>query len=70
MRMALRISDMYDYTTKIYRKQAEVVQNHLNANVRATGRGETTRRKHKKLNLEVVRPTTAQAVKRLRHDLL
>jgi hypothetical protein len=42
---------MYDFTTKIYWKQAEVVQNRLNANAHATGCAETTHRKHKRLKL-------------------
>jgi hypothetical protein len=43
---------MYDYITNKCRKQAEAVQNRLNANARATGRGETTLRKQRRLKLE------------------
>jgi hypothetical protein len=32
-------------------KQAEVIQNHLNPNVRASGQGEAMHRKHKRLKL-------------------
>jgi hypothetical protein len=31
---------VYDYITKLYRKLAEVIQNHLNPNVSGIGQGE------------------------------
>jgi hypothetical protein len=43
--MALRIPYVYDYITKLCRKQAEVIQNHLNPNVYAIGQGEAMHRK-------------------------
>jgi hypothetical protein len=42
---------VYDYVTKLFRKQAEVTQNHKNGNVRNIGEGETRYRKYKKLIL-------------------
>jgi hypothetical protein len=42
---------IYDYITKLWRQQAEVIQNHENANVRNTGQGEPRQRKYKWLNL-------------------
>jgi hypothetical protein len=44
-------STLYDYITKLCRQQAEVIQNHENANVRNIGQGESRRRKYKKLKL-------------------
>jgi hypothetical protein len=46
---SLQIAYVYDYLTKICRKQEEVIQNHDNANVRIIGRKEGQRRKHKRL---------------------
>jgi hypothetical protein len=37
--------------TKLSRQQAEVIQNHENANVRNTGQGEARHRKYKRLKL-------------------
>jgi hypothetical protein len=42
---------VYDYMTKLSRQQAEVIQNHENANVRNTGQGEAQHRKYKRLKL-------------------
>jgi hypothetical protein len=42
---------IYNYITKLFRQQAEVIQNHENANVRQTGQGEARYRKHKRLKL-------------------
>jgi hypothetical protein len=42
---------MYDYITKLCRRQAEVILNHENSNVHAIGQGEARRRKHKRLEL-------------------
>jgi hypothetical protein len=49
--VALKISYVYDYINKICRTQAEVILNHLNPNVRATGKAEAKHRKCKKLKL-------------------
>jgi hypothetical protein len=42
---------VYDYITKLCRRQAEVVQNHENKHARGIGQGETRHRKYKKLKL-------------------
>jgi hypothetical protein len=41
----------YDYITKLCRQQAEVIQNHENANVRNIGQGEAQHRQHRRLKL-------------------
>jgi hypothetical protein len=48
MHVAFQIPYGYDYITKSYRQQAEVIQNHENENVRTIGQGETPHRKYKK----------------------
>jgi hypothetical protein len=42
---------VYDYMSKLSRQQAEVIQNHENANVRNIGQGEARHRKYKRLKL-------------------
>jgi hypothetical protein len=42
---------IYDYITKLCRQQAEVIQNHENANFRNIGQGEPRHRKYKRLKL-------------------
>jgi hypothetical protein len=41
----------YDCITKLCRRQAEIIQNHPNPNVRAIGQGEAIHRKYKRLKL-------------------
>jgi hypothetical protein len=48
---AFIIPYIYDYFTKLFRQQAEVIQNHENGNVRNTGQGAARHRKHKRLKL-------------------
>jgi hypothetical protein len=48
---------MYDYITKLCRRQAEVILNHGNPNVLAIGQEEA---RHRKYNLAADRPTTVQ----------
>jgi hypothetical protein len=43
---------MYDYITKLCRRQAEVILYHENPNVRAIGQGEPRHRKYKRLKLD------------------
>jgi CRISPR/Cas system CSM-associated protein Csm5 (group 7 of RAMP superfamily) len=45
------VAYVYDFITKLCGKQAEVVQNHYNRNVRNTGQGEAQQRKYKTLKL-------------------
>jgi hypothetical protein len=47
--MAFKVPYIYDYITKLCRQQAEVIQNHENANVRNIGQGEPRHRKYKTL---------------------
>jgi hypothetical protein len=42
---------VYDYTTKLCRKQAEAIRNHENEHVRGLEQGEAKHRKYKKLEL-------------------
>jgi hypothetical protein len=42
---------VYDYITKLCRRQAKVTLNHENPNVRAIEQGEARHRKHKRLKL-------------------
>jgi hypothetical protein len=48
---AFSIPYIYEYITKLSRQQAEVIQNHKNANVRNIGQDETRHRKYKRLKL-------------------
>jgi hypothetical protein len=48
---AFKIPYVYDYITKLCRRQAEVVRNYENKNVRAIGNGEDRPRKYKRLKL-------------------
>jgi hypothetical protein len=49
--MAFKRPYIYDYITTLCRQQAEVIQNHENANVRNIGQGEPQHRKYKRLKL-------------------
>jgi hypothetical protein len=51
LRMAFKIPYVYDYITKLCRKQAEVIQNHDNENFRNIGQREARHRKYKRLEL-------------------
>jgi hypothetical protein len=46
-----KFSYIYDYITKLNRQQAEVIQNHENANVHNIGQCEPRHRKYKRLKL-------------------
>jgi hypothetical protein len=48
--LAFKIPYVYDYITKLCRRQAEVILNHENPNVHAIGQ-EARHRKHKRLKL-------------------
>jgi hypothetical protein len=50
MHVAFQIPYVY-YITKLYRKQAEVIQNHENENVCYIGQSESQHRKYKRLKL-------------------
>jgi hypothetical protein len=51
MHAEFQIPHVYDFITKVCRKQAEVIQNHDNVNVRSIGSGEAQHRKHERLKL-------------------
>jgi hypothetical protein len=51
LHLAFQIPYAYDYITKLYRRQGEVILTHENPNVRAIGQGEARHRKYKRLKL-------------------
>jgi hypothetical protein len=51
MHVAFQIPCVYDYITKLCRKQAEVIQNHENGNIRYIGQGKAQYIKYKRLKL-------------------
>jgi hypothetical protein len=51
LHLAFKIPYVYDYITKLCRRQAEVILNQENPNLHALGQGEARRRKHKRLKL-------------------
>jgi hypothetical protein len=51
MHTAFNLPYIYDYTTKLCRKQAEAVRNHENEHVRDVGEVEARHRKYKRLKL-------------------
>jgi hypothetical protein len=51
LHLAFKIPYLHDYITKLCRRQAEVILNHENPNVRAIGQGEAKNRKHKRIKL-------------------
>jgi hypothetical protein len=51
MHVAFQIPYVYDYVTKLCRRQAEIIHNHENENVCNIGQGETPHRKRKRLKL-------------------
>jgi hypothetical protein len=50
LHVAFDIPYVYDFITKLYRQQAEVIQN-VNPNVRNIGQGKAQHRKYKRLKL-------------------
>jgi acyl transferase domain-containing protein len=57
---ALNSGEGQQHITKLCRRQAEVILNHENPNVRAIGQGEARHREHKRLKLAAVKSTTEQ----------
>jgi hypothetical protein len=49
--MAFKISYVYDYITKLCRKQAEVILNYRNPVLRGIGPGQAMQKKYKRLKL-------------------
>jgi hypothetical protein len=60
---AFNLPYVYDYITKLCRKQAEAIENHENEHVRGIGQGEARHENIRGLNLAVVKPTTFQVTK-------
>jgi hypothetical protein len=48
---AFNLPYVYDYLTTLWRRQAEVIQNHENEHIRDIGQGEARHRKYKRLKL-------------------
>jgi hypothetical protein len=51
MHVALKIPYVFHHITILCRRQAEVIQNHLNSKFRATGQGGAMHRKHTRLKV-------------------
>jgi hypothetical protein len=51
MHVASQIPYIYDYITKLCRREAEIIQSHENENVHNIGQGETPHTKYKRLKL-------------------
>jgi hypothetical protein len=51
MHVAFRVPYVYDYMTKLCRRQVEIINNYENENVRNIEQGETLHRKYKRLIL-------------------
>jgi hypothetical protein len=51
LHVAFKIPYVYLYVTNLCRKQSEVIQNHVNPNVRTIGQDEAIHREHKRLKL-------------------
>jgi hypothetical protein len=51
LHVAFKIHYVYDYITTLCRTQAEIILNHVNLNIRGTGRGKAKHRKNKRLQL-------------------
>jgi hypothetical protein len=51
LHMAFKLPHLYDYITKLCKKQAEVIQNNENASVRNTGQGKAQHRKYNGLKI-------------------
>jgi hypothetical protein len=51
LHLEFKIPYVYNYIAKLCRRQAEIILNHENPNVRSIGQGEARHRKHKRLKL-------------------
>jgi hypothetical protein len=51
MHVAFQVTYVYNYITKLCRRQAEIIHNHENENVCNIGQGDTPYRKYKRLKL-------------------
>jgi hypothetical protein len=60
---AFNLPYVYDYITKLFRQQAEVIQNHKNEHVCGIAQGEARHRKYKRLKLGGAQASTVQVTK-------
>jgi hypothetical protein len=60
MHVAYQAPDVYGYITKLCRRQAEIIGNHENENVRNIGQGEPHTENVRGLNLAAARCKTVQ----------
>jgi hypothetical protein len=75
---AFNIPYIYDYITKLCKKQGKIIQHHGNANIRNIGQGEQRHRKLKRLKLGGGQVSTVQVfrlmlqcrLQMMEHDLL
>jgi hypothetical protein len=51
MHVAFKVPYINDYITKLCGRQAEIIHNHENENVRNTGQGDTPHKNYKRLKL-------------------
>jgi hypothetical protein len=63
MHVAFHASYIYDYITELRRRQAEIIYNHEDENIRKLKNGKTLHRKYKRLNIGSIICTTVQVSK-------
>jgi hypothetical protein len=61
--MAFKLQYICDYETKLFRKQAEVVQNHENANIQTLDKANPDTGNIRSLNLEAVKHMIIQVTR-------
>jgi hypothetical protein len=60
MHTAFNLPYVYDYVTKLCKKQAEIIRNHENELVRGIDQGDARHRKYRTLNLGGGKATTVE----------
>jgi hypothetical protein len=63
MHTAFNLPYVYDYITKLCRREAEVIQSHENEHIRGIGQGKARIENIRVLNLAVVKLTTVEVTK-------
>jgi hypothetical protein len=61
--MVFHVPYIYDYIKKLCREQAEVIQNHGNANVHHIGKAKPNTENIRGLSLAAVKRTTVQVIR-------
>jgi hypothetical protein len=64
MQTAFNLPYVYDYITKLCRKQAEVIRNRENEHVHGIGQGEARQGKYKWLKLSAAQVMTIQVIRK------